>query len=210
MTALAARSSTDIHPTGYGVTKEQRASLKGQRGSCLWFTGLSGSGKSTLASALDERLHGLGYHTCVLDGDNVRLGLNSDLGFTDADRAENIRRIAEVARLMVDAGLIVIVALISPFRSERDLARQKFAAGEFLELYVDTPLDVCERRDPKGLYKKARSGRIPNFTGVSSSYEAPTTPELQLAAGEISVDFLVWSVLRELVQRQIVSRWSLT
>jgi len=146
----------------------------------LWFTGLSGSGKSTIANLVEKQLHALGRHTYLLDGDNVRHGLNRDLGFTDADRAENIRRVAEVARLMVDAGLIVLVSFISPFRAERQFARSLFAEGEFLEVFVDTPMEECERRDVKGLYAKARSGQLPNFTGIASPYEPPEQPEVHL------------------------------
>jgi bifunctional enzyme CysN/CysC len=146
----------------------------------LWFTGLSGSGKSTIANALEKTLHERGVRTYVLDGDNLRHGLNTDLGFTDADRVENIRRVGEVARLMVDAGVVVLCCFISPFRAEREMARMLFEDGEFVEIFVDTPLDVAESRDPKGLYKKARKGEIPNFTGISSPYEAPQNPELHL------------------------------
>src|SRR5690606_19200106 len=153
---------------------------KAQTPKVIWFTGLSGSGKSTLANALERRLHAAGRHTYLLDGDNVRHGLNRDLGFTDADRVENIRRVAEVAKLMVDAGLIVLVSFISPYRSERRMARERFAEGEFVEVFVDTPLEECERRDIKGLYAKARAGTIPNFTGISAPYEAPEAPEVHL------------------------------
>ncbi|MEI2428610.1 adenylyl-sulfate kinase, partial [Lysobacter yananisis] len=154
---------------------------KQQKPRCVWFTGLSGSGKSTIANLVDKQLHALGHHTFILDGDNVRHGLNKDLGFTDADRVENIRRVAEVAKLMTDAGLIVLVSFISPFRAERQLARGLFGADEFVEVFVDTPLEEAERRDVKGLYAKARAGKIPNFTGIDSPYEAPESPELHLA-----------------------------
>ncbi|HEY4555469.1 MAG TPA: adenylyl-sulfate kinase, partial [Lysobacter sp.] len=147
---------------------------------CVWFTGLSGSGKSTIANLVEKKLHALGLHTYLLDGDNVRHGLNKDLGFTDEDRVENIRRVAEVARLMTDAGLIVLVSFISPFRAERRMARELFGPGEFVEVFVDTPLEEAERRDVKGLYAKARAGRIPNFTGIDSPYEIPEAPELHL------------------------------
>jgi len=159
------------------ITREDRERLNGHPGRVVWLTGLSGSGKSTLANALETALHALGRHTYILDGDNVRHGLNRDLGFTEADRVENIRRTAEVARLMMDAGLIVITAFISPFRRERALARSLVGEGRFLEVFVDTPLDVCEARDPKGLYRKARAGGLPNMTGIDSPYEAPVTPE---------------------------------
>ena len=151
-------------------------------------TGRSGSGKSTIANLVEKRLYALGQHTYILDGDNVRHGLNKDLGFTDADRVENIRRVAEVARLMVDAGLIVLVSFISPFRSERTLARSLFAKGEFLEIYVDTPLAEAERRDPKGLYKKARANQIKNFTGIDSPYEPPESPELRLDTTKLAAE----------------------
>ena len=166
------------HP--HPVTVAQREQLHGHRGVVLWFTGLSGSGKSTVAGALEEALHKLGVSTYLLDGDNVRHGLNKDLGFTEEDRVENIRRVAEVAKLMVDAGLIVLTAFISPFRAERQLARDILEPGEFIEVFVDTPLAVAEARDVKGLYKKARSGQLKNFTGVDSPYEAPERPELRI------------------------------
>ena len=150
----------------------------------LWFTGLSGAGKSTIANTLEKRLHALGRHTYLLDGDNIRHGLNKDLGFTDADRVENIRRVAETAKLFVEAGLIVMVSFISPFRSERRMARELLQDGEFIEVFVDTPLEVCEARDPKGLYRKARAGLISNFTGIDSLYEAPEKPELKLDTGK--------------------------
>ena len=154
----------------------------------LWFTGLSGSGKSTIANLVEKRLHSEGRHTYLLDGDNVRHGLNRDLGFTDADRVENIRRVAEVAKLMVDAGLIVLVSFISPFRAERQMARELMADGEFVEVFVDTPLAEAERRDVKGLYKKARAGELKNFTGIDSPYEAPEHPEIRLDTLALSPD----------------------
>lgn len=160
------------------VDKAARAAHMGQSPGCIWFTGLSGSGKTTLASLLEQRLHAEGKHTYLLDGDNVRHGLNRDLGFTEEDRAENIRRVAEVARLMVDAGLIVLVSFISPFERERSLARALFGEDEFVEVFIDTPFDECERRDVKGLYAKARSGMVKNFTGIDSPYERPLAPEL--------------------------------
>ena len=162
------------------VSRDERAGLMGQRPCVLWFTGLSGSGKSTIANCLERRLLALGRHTALLDGDNVRHGLNKDLGFTEADRVENIRRVGEVAGLMADAGLIVLTAFISPFRADRDLVRRQLPDGEFIEIHVATPLDECERRDPKGLYRKARRGEIPDFTGINSPYEVPETPELCL------------------------------
>jgi bifunctional enzyme CysN/CysC len=177
---FALRRSQNIHWQATDVDKAARAQAKGQVGRVLWFTGLSGSGKSTIANLVEKRLHSEGRHTYLLDGDNVRHGLNRDLGFTDADRVENIRRVAEVAKLMVDAGLIVLVSFISPFRAERQMARELMADGEFVEVYVDTPLAEAERRDVKGLYKKARAGELKNFTGIDSPYEAPEHPEIRL------------------------------
>ena len=177
---FALRRSQNIHWQATDVGKAARAQAKGQVGRVLWFTGLSGSGKSTIANLVEKRLHAEGRHTYLLDGDNVRHGLNRDLGFTDADRVENIRRVAEVAKLMVDAGLIVLVSFISPFRAERQMARELMADGEFVEVYVDTPLAEAERRDVKGLYKKARAGELKNFTGIDSPYEAPEHPEIHL------------------------------
>jgi bifunctional enzyme CysN/CysC len=177
---FALRRSVNVHWQALEVTKLARATLKHQQARCLWFTGLSGSGKSTIANLLEKRLHADGRHTYILDGDNVRHGLNRDLGFTEEDRVENIRRVAEVARLLVDAGLIVIVAFISPFRAERQLARGLFDDGEFVEVFVDTPLEECERRDVKGLYAKARRGELINFTGIDSEYEPPQSPEVHL------------------------------
>jgi bifunctional enzyme CysN/CysC len=172
------RRAANIHWQALDVHKESRAAQKGQKPCVLWFTGLSGAGKSTLANLVEKKLHSLGKHTYILDGENVRHALNKDLGFTDADRVENIRRAAEVARILVDAGLIVLVAFISPFRSERRMARELVGDGEFFEIYVDAPLEVCEQRDPKGLYRKARAGQVTNFTGIDSAYEIPEAPEM--------------------------------
>jgi bifunctional enzyme CysN/CysC len=180
MLHFALRRSHNIHMQHVDVDKAARASAKGQRPGVLWFTGLSGAGKSTIANLVEKKLHAMGRHTYLLDGDNIRHGLNKDLGFTEADRVENIRRVSEVARLMVDAGLIVLTAFISPFRSERAMARGLLGAGEFIEIHVDTPLTVAEDRDVKGLYKKARRGEIANFTGISSPYEVPEAPELRI------------------------------
>lgn len=177
---FALRRADNIHWQHTDVTKVSRAALKRQRGQVVWLTGLSGAGKSTIANLVEKRLHALGRHTYLLDGDNVRHGLNKDLGFTEEDRVENIRRVAEVAKLMVDAGLIVLTAFISPFRAERQLARDLLEPGEFIEVFVDTPLAVAEARDVKGLYKKARSGQLKNFTGVDSPYEPPESPELRI------------------------------
>ncbi|HLY78817.1 MAG TPA: adenylyl-sulfate kinase, partial [Caulobacteraceae bacterium] len=180
MIRFALRRAQNIHWQALDVTKATRAAAKGQQPAVLWFTGLSGAGKSTIANLVEKKLQAMGRHTYILDGDNVRHGLNRDLGFTDADRVENIRRVAEVARLMADAGLIVLVSFISPFRSERRLARDMMPAGEFLEVYVDTPLAVAEQRDVKGLYKKARAGELKNFTGIDSPYEPPEHPEIRV------------------------------
>ncbi len=187
------------------IDREQRAAQKRQRPCIVWMTGLSGSGKSTLANALEVRLVELGYHTYLLDGDNVRHGLNKDLGFSDADRQENIRRIAEVAKLFVDAGLIVTTAFISPFRAERELARSLVEDGQFVEVFVDAPLAVCEQRDPKGLYKKARAGEIPSFTGIDSPYEPPSSPELHVHTDQHTVPELVEQVVDWMRARGILS-----
>lgn len=173
------------------VTKQTRSELKKQKPVVLWFTGLSGAGKSTVAGALESELASLGYHTYLLDGDNVRHGLCSDLGFSSQDRRENIRRIGELAKLMADAGLIVLSAFISPHRAERQMVRDLLPDGEFIEVFVNAPLEVCEKRDPKGLYKKARAGEIPNFTGIDSEYQAPQNPEIDLPAGDKSLAELV-------------------
>lgn len=195
---FALRRAGNVHWQHLDVDRAARARIKGQTPRVLWFTGLSGAGKSTIANLVDKRLHALGYHTFILDGDNVRHGLNRDLGFTDADRVENIRRVVEVARLMTDAGLIVLVSFISPFRAERQMARERFAPGEFIEVFVDVPLAVAEARDVKGLYAKARAGQIPNFTGIDSPYEAPQAPELHLLAAQESTEQLVARVLAAL------------
>ncbi|HUW74692.1 MAG TPA: sulfate adenylyltransferase subunit CysN [Methyloceanibacter sp.] len=204
MIEFGLRRATNVQWQELFVDKSARSGLKGQKPCVLWFTGLSGSGKSTIANTLEKRLHALGRHTYMLDGDNVRHGLNKDLGFTDADRVENIRRVAEAARLFVDAGLIVMVSFISPFRSERNMARELVGEGEFIEIYVDTPLEVCESRDPKGLYRKARAGLIRNFTGIDSSYEAPEQAELDLKTSETTPETLAEMVLAELRRRHVV------
>ena len=195
---FALRRAGNVHWQHVDVDKAARARQKGQVPKVLWFTGLSGAGKSTIANLVDKRLHALGYHSFLLDGDNVRHGLNRDLGFTDEDRVENIRRVAEVAKLMVDAGLIVLVSFISPFRAERRMARARFDAGEFVEVFVDVPLAVAEARDVKGLYRKARAGLIPNFTGIDSPYEAPEHPELHLDAGAGDPETMSLQVLAHL------------
>lgn len=180
MLHFALRRAQNVHWQATDVNKAARAAIKGQKPCLLWYTGLSGAGKSTIANLVEKKLHSMNRHTYLLDGDNARHGLNKDLGFTAADRVENIRRIAEVAKLMVDAGLIVSTAFISPFRTERLMARSLLAPGEFIEIFVDTPLEVAEQRDPKGLYKKARRGELKNFTGIDSPYEAPENPELRI------------------------------
>jgi bifunctional enzyme CysN/CysC len=196
--SFALRRAENIHWQALDVNKHARSALKGQRACVLWFTGLSGAGKSTVANLVEKRLHSLGRHTYTLDGDNVRHGLNKDLGFTDADRVENIRRVAEVSKLMVDAGLIVLVSFISPFRSERRLARELMQPGEFFEVFVDTPLEEAEKRDPKGLYKKARRGELQNFTGIGSPYEAPEHPEIHLRTALVSPEDAAEQIMKQL------------
>ncbi|HBV76601.1 MULTISPECIES: adenylyl-sulfate kinase [Vibrio] len=187
------------------VTKQTRSVLKKQKPVVLWFTGLSGAGKSTVAGALEIQLAELGHHTYLLDGDNVRHGLCRDLGFSAQDRRENIRRIGELAKLMADAGLIVLSAFISPHRAERQMVRDLLPEGEFIEVFVNAPLEVCEKRDPKGLYKKARAGEISNFTGIDSEYEAPLHPEIDLPAGEKNLDELVEQCLSVLREKLIIA-----
>jgi bifunctional enzyme CysN/CysC len=195
---FALRRAVNVHWQALEVTQAARAEMKQQRALCLWFTGLSGSGKSTIANLLEKRLHAEGKHTYILDGDNIRHGLNRDLGFTEADRVENIRRVAEVARLMVDAGLIVMVAFISPFRAERQFARNLFEPGEFIEVFVDTPLKECEERDVKGLYAKARRGELKNFTGIDSAYEPPEAPDIHLRTNGFAPETCVDQIVRML------------
>jgi bifunctional enzyme CysN/CysC len=192
----ALRRSHNIHEQVLEVTREARAGMKGQRPRLLWFTGLSGAGKSTIANLVEKKLHLQGRHTFLLDGDNLRLGLNRDLGFSDADRAENIRRVGETARLMLDAGLIVLAAFISPFGAERRMVREMLEEGDFIEVHVDVPLDVAEQRDPKGLYAKARDGRIPNFTGIGSPYEPPEAPEIRIDAAAMTPEEAAEAVVR--------------
>ena len=195
MINFALRRAQNIHLQSLSITKELREKMNGHKGQVLWLTGLSGSGKSTIANALEKQLYAEGKKTYVLDGDNIRHGLNKDLGFTDKDRVENIRRVAEVAKLMCDAGLIVITAFISPFRAEREMARSLFQSGEYKEIFISTPLKIAEQRDPKGLYKKARSGEIPNFTGINSPYEKPIKPELTIDTSKTSVAQSVKKIL---------------
>ena len=192
------RRATNVHWQALDVNKDARAAMKGQKPAILWFTGLSGSGKSTIANLVEKALAAQGRHTYLLDGDNIRHGLNRDLGFTDADRVENIRRVGETAKLFLDAGLIVLVSFISPFRSERRMARELTGAGEFIEVFVDTPLEVCMTRDPKGLYEKARAGAIKNFTGIDSPYEAPEHAEITLKTVEAPADVQAERILRYL------------
>lgn len=198
---FALRRGENIHPQHLDVSRLTRASLKGQRPAILWFTGLSGAGKSTVANRLEAKLAALGRHSYLLDGDNVRSGLNKDLGFADADRVENIRRVGEVAKLFVDAGVIVLCAFISPFRSERAAIRGLVGPGEFVEIFVDVPLEICEARDPKGLYARSRSGKLPNFTGIDSPYERPENPDLILDAAATNPDELADRVLAFLSTR---------
>jgi bifunctional enzyme CysN/CysC len=204
MLDFALRRAHNIHIQALDVNKAARAQTKGQKPCVLWLTGLSGAGKSTIANQVEKKLHALGRHTYLLDGDNVRHGLNKDLGFTDVDRVENIRRIGEVAKLMVDAGLIVITAFISPFRAERRMARELMAEGEFIEIFVDTPLDVAEQRDTKGLYKKARQGELKHFTGVDSPYEVPEHAEIRVETTELAADAAADLILRELARRGVI------
>ena len=196
---FALRRADNVHWQAIEVNKDAHAAMKGQKPGVVWFTGLYGSGKSTIANIVERKLHQLGRHTYMLDGDNVRHGLNRDLGFTEEDRVENIRRVAEVSGLMVDAGLIVLVSFISPFRAERRLARERLAEGEFIEVFVDTPIEVAEQRDPKGLYKKARQGELKNFTGIDSPYERPENPEIRIdstvTSAEEAADIVVAFIL---------------
>lgn len=187
------------------ITKAQRAEIKGQKACILWLTGLSASGKSTIANLLESKLHALGLHTYLLDGDNIRMGINKDLGFDNVSRAENIRRIAEICRLFVDSGMIVIVAIISPFECDRDMARGLVEKHEFIEIFVDTPLSICEARDVKGLYKKARSGLIKNFTGIDSVYEVPKNPEIHLNNTDSNKDKHIDTIITYLTQHGYIA-----
>ena len=205
MIAFGLRRASNIHRQSEAVSAQDRAALKRQRAAIVWFTGLSGAGKSTIANLVDQKLLGLGIHSMLLDGDNVRHGLNRDLGFTDTDRVENIRRLGEVAKLMADAGLVVICAFISPFRADRAMAREIAAPHPFIEVFVDTPLEECMRRDPKGLYAKAKAGDIPNFTGLNSTYEAPETPEQRLPTIGQDPGALAETLIEALRERNILS-----
>lgn len=204
MLNFALRRSQNIHMQHLDINKTVRAEAKNQKPCLLWFTGLSGAGKSTIANWVEKKLHARGQHTYLLDGDNVRHGLNRDLGFTDADRVENIRRVAQVSKLMVDAGLIVLSAFISPFRAERKMARDLVEGGEFLEVFVDTPLHVAEERDAKGLYKKARAGELKNFTGIDSAYETPQTPEIHINTAEQDAEAAADQIIQVLIERGII------
>lgn len=186
------------------VNKGQRRKLNNHKSSVIWITGLSASGKSTLANALECRLHEIGIHSYLLDGDNIRYGLNKDLGFSPEDRQENIRRIAEVAKLFVDAGIMVITAFISPYREDREMARQLVERGEFIEIYTKCPLDICEKRDPKGLYKKARAGQIPEFTGITAPYEEPENPEIIIETSKNNIEKSVNQIIMYLLKQKII------
>ncbi len=186
------------------VSKAQRASLKKQKPALLWYTGLSGSGKSTVANTVDALLYQRGCHSYLLDGDNVRHGLNGDLGFSDSERVENIRRISEVAKLFLDAGLIVSTAFISPFASDRAMAKEKLTEGEFIEVFIDTPIAVCEQRDPKGLYKKVRAGEIKDFTGINSDYDIPQSPKIHVQTADLSVEQCAKQIVTYLVEHGFI------
>lgn len=198
-------SSKNIVWHNHNVTKKERASIKAQKPCVLWFTGLSGSGKSTIANAVESKLIEHNKHTYLLDGDNVRLGLNKGLNFTDEDRIENIRRIGEVSKLFIDAGTIVLTAFISPFQKDRQQVRELIQDNEFIEVFIDTPLEICESRDPKGLYKKARKGEISNFTGISSAYEVPLKPEIHIKSDEETIDASVKQIIQYLQEKDFLN-----
>jgi bifunctional enzyme CysN/CysC len=199
MLHFSLRRAQNVHWQPTDISREAHSQMMNQTPRVLWFTGLSGAGKSTIANEVEKRLAIMNRHTFLLDGDNVRHGLNKDLGFTEADRIENIRRVGEVAKLMADAGLIVLTAFISPFRAERDMVRQMLPEGEFIEIYVDTPLEVAEQRDVKGLYKKARSGELKNFTGIDSPYEPPEAPEIRVNTAELTPEEAAEFIIRQLL-----------
>jgi bifunctional enzyme CysN/CysC len=205
MISFGLRRATNVHRQSLSIDRPSRERRNAHKAAILWFTGLSGSGKSTIANLVEKRLYAHGVHTYLLDGDNVRQGLNRDLGFTDADRVENIRRVGEVARLFMDAGLIVLCSFISPFRAERRMVRELVAEGEFIEVFVDTPLEECVRRDPKGLYARARAGKIKNFTGIDSPYELPERAELVIETSAESADAAAARVIADLAARKIIT-----
>jgi bifunctional enzyme CysN/CysC len=204
MVAFGLRRGTNLAWQPLLIGMSERAALKHQKPAVLWLTGFSGAGKSTIANLVEQRLHAAGYHTMLLDGDNVRHGLCRDLGFTEADRVENIRRAGEVAKLMTESGLMVICSFISPYRAEREMVRSLFSTGEFIEIFVDTPIGECIRRDPKGLYAKAQAGKIKNFTGIDAPYEAPESPEIHLRTASQTPEQLAEYLLRALVERAII------
>ena len=199
MLHFSLRRAQNVHWQALDISRDAHANLKNQKPAVLWFTGLSGSGKSTIANLVEKKLHRMNRHTFLLDGDNVRHGLNKDLGFTEADRIENIRRVGEVAKLMADAGLIVITAFISPFRAEREMVRAMIPDGEFFEVYIDTPLAEAEKRDVKGLYKKARAGDLKNFTGIDSPYEAPDSPEVRIDTTKMDAEAAADAIIERLL-----------
>jgi adenylylsulfate kinase len=198
---MADQKATNVHWHEHSVSKQERCQLSGHKGAVLWFTGLSASGKSTVANTVDHKLHSIGKRSFVLDGDNIRMGLNKNLGFSAEDRAENIRRIGEVAKLFASSGAIAITAFISPYRADRNAVRALLEPGEFIEIFMDTPIAICETRDPKGLYKKARAGQIKGFTGIDDPYEAPLEPELVLDGGKKGIDELADEVIKFLESR---------
>jgi adenylylsulfate kinase len=202
---MAEQKATNVHWHEHRVNRAEREKAKGQKGVVLWFTGLSGSGKSTIANTVDHKLHEMGKHTYILDGDNIRMGLNKNLGFSPADRTENIRRIGEVAKLFADAGIVASTAFISPYKADRDAVRALLKPGEFVEILVEASVDTCEKRDPKGLYKKARAGEIKEFTGISAPYEAPDNPELVLDSNNKGIDELADEVIAYLKSKNLLS-----
>jgi adenylylsulfate kinase len=202
---MTEQKATNVTWHAHAVPKEDRYKLKGHKGAVLWFTGLSACGKSTIANAVDHRLHQRGVHSFVLDGDNIRMGLNKNLGFSAEDRAENIRRIGEVAKLFASSGTLALTAFISPYRADRDKVREIMPPGEFIEIYVNASLETCEKRDPKGLYKKARAGELKNFTGISDPYEAPSKPELVLDSDNKNIDQLADEVIAYLEKQGLVT-----
>ncbi len=204
MISFGLRRGTSVQWQPLLVGKAERAALKHQRPAIVWFTGLSGAGKSTIANLTEQRLNAAGYHTMMLDGDNVRHGLNRDLGFTEADRVENIRRVGEVAKLMTEAGIIVLCSFISPYRAERDMVRTLVQPGDFIEIFIDTPIDECIRRDPKGLYAKVKTGAIKNFTGIDAPYEPPETPEIHLSTIGHKPEQLTERIVKHLTEHGII------